>query len=205
MNKREEKYMARTAELIAFDRQYSNALLAGIDEVGRGPLAGDVYAACVILPHSPSLLRIDDSKKISQKAREKIADDIKKIAIFCNVGIATVAEIDKYNILGATKLAMQRAAQGANADCFLIDAVHDIELQSPIHSIISGDSKSYAIAAASIIAKVARDRYMEEQALLYPEYSFEKNKGYGTKEHIAAIKEYGPCRIHRSLFIRNFI
>lgn len=200
-----EKYMAHTAELVAFDAGFASSNVAGIDEVGRGPLAGDVYAACVVLPNEPRLVRVDDSKKLSLKAREEIAEKIKEIAVFCNIGIATVEEIDEFNILEATKLAMQRAAKGCNAECFLIDAVSNLNLASKEYSIVSGDAKSYNIAAASIVAKVARDNYMCSIAEQYPEYNFQKNKGYGTAEHIAAIKKFGACPIHRRVFIRNFV
>ena len=203
--KRVEKYIQHTTELFNFDRGFADKNIAGIDEVGRGPLAGDVYSACVVLPEEPRLIRVDDSKKLSQSAREKIAERIKEIAIFCNIGIASVEEIDSLNILEATKLAMQRAVQGCTAECYLIDAVTGLSLPASSHSIISGDAKSYSIAAASIVAKVARDSYMCTLAELYPEYNFQKNKGYGTAEHILALKKYGPCPVHRKTFIRNFV
>ena len=200
-----EKYMQHTAELVEFDLGFATENIAGIDEVGRGPLAGDVYAACVVLPKEPRLTRVDDSKKLSQKAREEIAKKIYEIAIFCNIGVASVQEIDELNILQATKLAMHRAAEACKADCFLVDAVTGLMLPNKSFSVISGDAKSYNIAAASIVAKVARDNYMCAMAERYPEYNFQKNKGYGTAEHIAAIKKYGPCPLHRKAFIRNFV
>lgn len=202
---REEKYKMHTAELIEFDNQYSTGIVAGIDEVGRGPLAGDVYAACVVMPKEPRLLRVDDSKKLSDIARCTICKQIKEIAIYYNIGIASVEEIEKYNILGATKLAMQRAAWGTKPDCFLVDAVSNLDLSSKTHSIISGDSKSYCIAAASILAKVYRDAYMAQMAIAYPQYNFAKNKGYGTKQHIDALIKYGPCPLHRKSFITKYL
>ena len=194
--------MAHAQLLLDHDAQYVG-VVAGIDEVGRGPLAGNVVTACVVMPREPVLPWIDDSKKLSESRREKVYQEIMDIAL--HVGIAQVSpeEIDRINILEATKKAMREAAAQVPADIFLIDAVTGLGLNGQEVPIIKGDATSYAIAAASIVAKVTRDRQMVELDKRYPEYGFARNKGYGTPEHIAALKAIGPCEAHRRSFIRN--
>ena len=183
----------------------TGVLFAGIDEAGRGPLCGNVVAGCVALPPEPLLLGVDDSKKLSAKRREELYDRITETALFWGVGEATPEEIDEMNILEATKLAMRRAAEKVPAEVFLIDAVKQVGLKGAERPIIHGDAVSYAIAAASILAKVTRDREMERESEKYPEYGFARHKGYGTREHIEALRKYGPCPIHRRSFIGHFI
>lgn len=178
--------------------------VAGIDEVGRGPLAGNVVTACVVMPKEPLLPWVDDSKKLSEARREKVFQEIMDIALYVGIGQATPEEIDEINILEATKKAMREAAAQVPADVFLIDAVTGLGLNGREVPIIKGDATSYAIAAASIVAKVTRDRQLIELDKQYPEYGFARNKGYGTAEHIAALKTLGPCPAHRRSFIRNF-
>ncbi|MCX7904686.1 MAG: ribonuclease HII [Caloramator sp.] len=184
----------------------SYKFIAGVDEVGRGPLAGPVYAAAVILDIEKPILGIKDSKKLTEKQRLELYDKIKAEAIDYSLGYATVEEIDELNILEATKLAMLRALEGLKIkpDIILIDALK-LDVDIPQISIIKGDDLSVSIGAASIIAKVERDLYMQKASIQYPFYNFTKNKGYGTREHIEAIKKYGPCEIHRRTFIRNII
>ena len=182
--------------------------IAGIDEAGRGPLAGPVVVGVVILPKESMIEGVNDSKKVSEKKREKIYEEITKTAIDWSVGIADQNEIDDINILQATKLALKRAIEGLKTkpDLILVDALTNIDtLGIPYKSIIKGDAKEYSIAAASIIAKVTRDRMMYEYDQIYPQYGFAGHKGYGTAKHIAAIKEYGPCILHRKTFIKNFM
>ncbi|MBR2674497.1 MAG: ribonuclease HII [Mogibacterium sp.] len=197
--------------------------VAGIDEVGRGPLAGPVYAACVVLPEDFDVLGIYDSKKISQKKREELSDIIKEKAVAYGIGIADAGEIDEINILEATKLAMKRAAEecgrrlaaelqnesGQQAghtgiDYLLVDALK-LNIGIPCEAIIKGDEKSLSVAAASIIAKVARDKYMEELDELYPEYGFASNKGYGTAEHYEGLRRVGISDVHRRSFLKKFM
>ena len=180
-------------------------VFAGMDEAGRGPLAGNVYAACVVMPREPLLEWVDDSKKLSAARREQVFDQIMETAVYVGIGKADPEEIDRINILEATKNAMRRAAENAPAGLFLIDALEDLGLKGEERGIVHGDALCYAIAAASIIAKVSRDREMVEMDALYPEYGFAKHKGYGTAEHIAALKKYGPCPIHRRSFIGHFV
>ena len=182
-----------------------NFLIAGMDEVGRGPLAGPVCVACVMMPLDDIIEGIDDSKKLSAVRREEMYNCIMEHAVYVGIGQATPEEIDKINILNATKLAMERAAANAPATLCIVDAVRDLYLPFPIMPIIKGDSTSYNVAAASIVAKVTRDRQMVEYAMQYPQYGFERNMGYGTAEHIAALKEYGATPLHRRSFIRNFV
>jgi len=177
---------------------------AGMDEVGRGPLAGPVMAACVIMPSEPLLAWVDDSKALSEARREQVCAQIMEIALFVGIGRAEPDEIDAVNILQATKLAMRRAAQGAQAQLYLIDALENLGLDGEEHGIIHGDALSYAIAAASIVAKVTRDHEMRLLDTMYPQYAFARNKGYGTPEHIAALRAHGPCPIHRRSFIAHF-
>jgi len=195
-------------------KQYENQLfdkgiklIAGIDEVGRGPLAGPVVAAAVILPQGTEIIGINDSKKVPKKLREKIFEEIHEKAEYIGVGIINNKIIDKVNILNATKKAMIQAVE--NIDCniqhLLIDAVKLEELDTPQTSIIKGDEKSISIAAASIIAKVTRDRMMEEYHEHYPCYDFDNNKGYGTEKHYSGIKEFGITDIHRKSFLKNIL
>ena len=179
--------------------------IAGMDEVGRGPLAGNVVTACVVMPEDPVIPWIDDSKKLSEKRREIVFEEIMSKALHVGIGEVSPEEIDRINILEATRKAMRTAASAVPANLFLIDAVTKLGLNGKEISIIKGDASSYAIAAASIVAKVTRDRQMIEFDRLYPEYGFARNKGYGTKEHIEALKRIGPCPIHRKSFIGHFI
>lgn len=181
------------------------ALVAGIDEVGRGPLAGPVVTACIIVPKDKLILGVNDSKKVSEKKREKLYDQLMEAAQYVRTGWKTPQEIDSVNILNATKAAMEEAAAGAQGAHFLIDAVTGLKLPGASTAIIHGDANSYMIAAASIIAKVMRDRYMIELDKKYPQYGFARNKGYGTPEHIAALKQYGPCPEHRQSFIQGIL
>ena len=198
---------ARSAELTAYDRQYRQAglVVAGMDEVGRGPLAGSVVTACVVMPEEPVIIWVDDSKRLSESRREKVFDEIMKHALYVGIGEMSPEEIDRINILEATKSAMRKAAAEVPADIFLVDAVTKLGLKGKEIPIIKGDATSYSIAAASIVAKVTRDRQMIELDRLYPEYGFARNKGYGTKEHIEALKKIGPCPVHRRSFITHFI
>ena len=193
--------------LMAFDRDWRRPglVIAGMDEVGRGPLAGNVVTACVVMPEEPALLWVDDSKKLSGSRREQVYEEILKTALYIGIGACTPGEIDEINILQATKKAMRSAAGQVPADVFLVDAVTDLGLKGQEVPVIKGDATSYAIAAASIVAKVTRDRQMMEMDRLYPMYGFARNKGYGTAEHIAALKKYGPCPIHRRSFIGHFV
>ena len=181
-------------------------LVAGVDEVGRGPLVGPVVCACVILPKDYFNEEINDSKKISEKKREKLYDTIMQDAISVGIGMSSEKVIDEVNILEATKLAMKEAINNSKIkpQHVLIDAVK-LDIDIPSTSIIKGDAKSQSIAAASIIAKVTRDRMMDELDEKYPQYLFKKNKGYGTKAHIEAIKKYGITDIHRPSFCKKFI
>ena len=194
--------LAHAQMLMAHDHQFVG-VVAGIDEVGRGPLAGNVVTACVVMPAEPVLPWVDDSKKLSETRREKVFQEIMDIALYVGIGQVSPEEIDRINILEATKKAMREAAAQVPADIFLIDAVTGLGLNGQEVPIIKGDATSYAIAAASIVAKVTRDRQMQELDKLYPQYGFARNKGYGTAEHVAALKEYGLCPAHRRTFIRN--
>lgn len=182
--------------------------ICGIDEAGRGPLAGPVVVAAVIMPEDSMIEGVNDSKKVSEKKRENLYDQIISSAIAWGVGIIDPKEIDDINILNATKKGLTTALLELTErpDVILVDALTGIDtLGIPYQSIIKGDAKSYSIAAASIIAKVTRDRIMREWDEIYPEYGFEKNKGYGTKAHIDVIKNQGICPIHRKSFVKNFI
>ena len=175
--------------------------------MGRGPLAGPVVAACVILDKNKQILYLNDSKKLSEKKREALYKEICESAVAYGIGIVSPARIDEINILNATYEAMRAAISNLKLkpDILLNDAVHIPKVDIKQVSIIKGDAKSVSIAAASIVAKVSRDRLMVEYDSLYPEYKFAKNKGYGTKEHIAAIKEHGLCPIHRRSFVGNIV
>ncbi|MBQ8468860.1 MAG: ribonuclease HII [Clostridia bacterium] len=178
-------------------------LVAGVDEVGRGPLAGPVCVACVIMPLDDIIDGVDDSKKLSEKKREFLFEKIKEKAICYQVEFVDEKTIDKINILEATKLAMKNAIENMKIkpDIVLVDAIKNLDVNVATLPIIHGDALSYNIAAASILAKVTRDRLMCEIAKKYPEYGFEKHKGYGTKQHIDAIKKYGVLDIHRKSFL----
>lgn len=197
--------------MLEFEKQYlaqNYSFIAGMDEAGRGPLAGPVACACVIMPlDKESIIEgVDDSKKLSAKKRDLLYDKIISTAIAYKVVLIDEKQIDKVNILNATKQGMQECVMGLTVlpDIVLIDAVK-LNLPVKIHSIIHGDALSYSIACASILAKVTRDRFMEEQDALYPQYNFKQHKGYGTKLHIQNLKQYGPCEIHRRSFIKNFV
>lgn len=182
--------------------------ICGVDEAGRGPLAGPVCAAAVILPESAVIEGLDDSKKLTEKKRERLYDVIRTTAVAYSVAYGTLEEIETVNILEATYLAMNRAIEGLNVkpDFALIDgnrAPRGIKI--PCETIVKGDSKSMSVAAASVLAKVTRDRLMLEYDKKYPEYNFKKHKGYGTKEHTELIKQYGPCEIHRLSFLKNIL
>lgn len=191
-----------------FENKYSDlAYVAGIDEAGRGPLAGPVVAAAVILPKDIFLPFLNDSKKVTEKRRDVLFDEIKQNAIAYGIGIVSNTLIDEINILQATYEAMREAinALEKTPDVLLVDAVHIPDINIKQVGIVKGDAKSVNIAAASILAKVTRDRLMAEYDKIYPEYGFASNKGYGTATHIAALKEVGPCAIHRKSFIGNFV
>ena len=191
-----------------FENKYSDlAYVAGIDEAGRGPLAGPVVAAAVILPKDIFLPFLNDSKKVTEKRRDILFDEIKQNAIAYGIGIASNTLIDEINILQATYEAMREAVNALEKtpDILLVDAVHIPDINIKQVGIVKGDAKSVNIAAASILAKVTRDRLMAEYDKIYPEYGFASNKGYGTATHIAALKEIGPCAIHRKSFIGNFV
>lgn len=181
--------------------------ICGIDEVGRGPLAGPVVVGAVILPENSFIEGVNDSKKISEKKREKIYEQIIEEAVAYSVGIVDQKKIDEINILNATKLGVKIALEGLKQkpEIIMVDALNNIDtLGIPYISVIKGDAKNYCIAAASIIAKVTRDRIMREWDEVYPIYGFARHKGYGTAEHIRVIKENGPCMLHRETFIKNF-
>ncbi len=199
--------LQHATELMAFDFPYKNGrlIVAGMDEVGRGPLAGNVVTACVVMPDEPVIPWIDDSKKLSESRREKVYSEIIENALYIGIGEVSPAEIDDINILEATRKAMRQAASSVPADVFLIDAVTGLGLKGKEIPVIKGDASSYSIAAASIVAKVVRDRQMIELDSRYPEYGFARNKGYGTKEHIEALRKYGPCPFHRKSFIGHFV
>lgn len=182
--------------------------ICGIDEAGRGPLAGPVVVGAVILPEDSFIEGVNDSKKISEKKREKIYEQITNEAIAYSVGIVDQKTIDEINILNATKLGVKIALEGLSQkpDIIMVDALNNMDtLGIPYISVIKGDAKNYSIAAASIIAKVTRDRIMKQWDEVYPIYGFARHKGYGTAEHIRIIKENGPCILHRKSFIKNFI
>lgn len=219
MNKREEERKKRQQEKLeqelsrleamsVYEREYEDrGLICGIDEVGRGPLAGPVVAGAVILPKDETILYLNDSKRLSAKKREALYDEILEKAVAVGIGMASPARIDEINILQATYEAMRAAIAdlGVSPDLLLNDAVTIPQVEIPQVPIIKGDAKSISIAAASIVAKVTRDRLMEAYDEVLPGYGFGKHKGYGTREHIAALKELGPTPIHRRSFIGNFV
>lgn len=181
-----------------------NFLIAGVDEVGRGPLAGPVCVAAVIMPLDDLIDGVDDSKKLSEKKRNLLFEQIKEKAICYHIEMVDEETIDKINILEATKLCMKKAIEGLSLrpDVVLIDAISKLDTDVNLRGIIKGDALSYSIGCASILAKVTRDNLMVELAKEYPEYGFEKHKGYGTKVHIEALKEHGPCVHHRLSFLK---
>lgn len=196
--------------MVNFDKEYQTnkiKLIAGVDEAGRGPLAGPVAVASVIMPLDKDIIEgVNDSKKLTEKKREKLFDEIIEKAIAYHIELVDHKTIDEINILNATKLGMKTCIEklSIKPDLVLIDAVK-LDVETPIESIIKGDAKSYNIACASILAKVSRDRLMLELDAIYPEYGFKKHKGYGTKAHIEALKQFGKCDIHRNSFIKNFV
>ena len=216
-----EKELERLTELKKIEEDfYSKGVtsIAGIDEAGRGPLAGPVVVACVVMPRDSMIEGVNDSKKVSEKKREKLYEQITKEALGFGVGIISQEEIDRINILNATKEGLTSAIKEMEKDLqekqrgfekpeiILVDALTRIDTDHiPYKSIIKGDAKSYSIAAASIVAKVTRDRIMRAWDEVYPMYGFERHKGYGTAAHIEAIKEYGLCPLHRRSFVKNIV
>jgi len=203
-----EAEVERTYQMKEYERKYENCrYICGIDEVGRGPLAGPVVAAAVVLPKDVDIYYLNDSKQLSAKKREELYDEIMEKAIAVGVGFSDEKLIDEINILQANYVAMREAISklSVKPDVLLNDAVKIPDVDIPQESIIKGDAKSVSIAAASIIAKVTRDRFMVEISEKYPEYDFASNKGYGSPKHLAALKEIGPCEIHRRTFIGNLI
>ena len=206
-----EKELLRLQEIRKIEEDiYSQGTeyICGIDEAGRGPLAGPVVVASVIMPKDSMIEGVNDSKKISEKKRERLYDEIIENAISYSVGIVDQKEIDRVNILNATKAGLTECIKGLKVkpEIILVDALTGIDTCGiPYHSIVKGDAKSYSIAAASIIAKVTRDRIMRQWHDVYPEYNFIQHKGYGTAAHIAAIKEYGLCPLHRLSFVKNIV
>lgn len=212
MRKISEEKLQAERERLELMREYEHTYAAcnaicGIDEAGRGPLAGPVVAGAVILPEDCEILFLNDSKKLSEKRREELFIEIQEKAVAWSVGIVGADVIDEINILQATYKAMRQAIAGLSVqpDILLNDAVTIPEVEINQVPIVKGDAKSVSIAAASILAKVTRDHMMAEYDTLFPEYGFARHKGYGTAVHIAAIKEYGPCPIHRRSFIKNFV
>ena len=203
---RQEK--ERMHEMFAYERKYGQYhYICGVDEVGRGPFAGPVVAAAVILPKDCDILYLNDSKKISEKKRDILYDEIYEKAVAVGIGMASEKVIDEINILQATYKAMQSAIEKLEVvpDLLLNDAVTIPEISIPQVPIIKGDAKSASIAAASIVAKVTRDRMMKEYDAVYPGYQFARNKGYGTKAHIEAIRAQGICEMHRRTFVKKYI
>lgn len=195
---------------LKFEKEYSNKgykYICGCDEAGRGPLAGPVVVASVIMPLDDIITDIDDSKKLSEKKREELYDVIISKAIAFRVSIISEKVIDEINILNATKNGMEDAINNLSVkpDFALVDAVKGLKLNCEYLPIIKGDYLSYSIGSASIIAKVTRDRLMKDLAKKYPNYEFDKHKGYGTKQHIELLKKYGKCEIHRESFIKHFV
>jgi ribonuclease HII len=198
-------------EKLSFERALEEkgySFIAGVDEVGRGPLTGPVVCAAVIMPldEDKLVVGVDDSKKLSEKKREQLAEEIKQKAVCYSIVEIDEKIIDEINILEATKLGMKRAIESLQRipGAVLTDGNMKIDIAYPQQSVIHGDALSYSIGAASIIAKVHRDHLMDEYAKVYPQYAFEKNKGYGTAAHIQGIKEFGICPIHRKTFTKKF-
>ncbi len=206
-----EKEEERLKELKKIELDYHKQgikYIAGIDEAGRGPLAGPVVVGCVIMPGDSFIEGVNDSKKVSEKKREKLYDEIINNAISWSVAVIGWHEIDELNILNATKKGVTECINNLETkpELILVDALKGIDTCNiPYVSMVKGDAKCYSISAASILAKVTRDRIMREWDEVYPQYGFAKHKGYGTKAHIEALKEYGPCPIHRKTFITHFV
>ena len=204
-----EKELLRLAELSKIDKTNwdQGLVLAGMDEVGRGPLAGPVVVGCVVMPPEPLLPYVNDSKKLSEKRREALYEQILATSLAHSTAWVGPEVIDEINILEATKRGFAEAFSkiGLPVTDVLIDALRGLDIPARQHPLIHGDALTYSIGAASILAKVARDRYMIEQDALYPQYGFARNKGYGTAEHIAALKRYGPCPAHRRSFIGGIL
>lgn len=196
-----------SVNIFEYDKAEGVSLLCGVDEAGRGPLAGDLYAAAVILPEGCIIDGLNDSKKLTEKKRDMLYEQIVQCAVSYSVGIATVEEIDSLNVLQATFLAMQRAVSGLDTTpkLVLVDGNQNPRLNIHTRLVVKGDATSACIAAASIIAKVSRDRYMKEIAEKYPEYQFEKHKGYGTELHYAMLDEYGVSEVHRMTFLKKYL
>lgn len=208
MTEKEENRLIKLKEIDygVYEQGFKN--ICGIDEAGRGPLAGPVVVASAILSKESMIEGVNDSKKVSEKKREKVFEEIVQNAVSYGVGIIDETIIDEINILQATKLGLTNSIKELKVrpDIILVDALHGIDTVGiPYKSIIKGDALCYSIAAASIIAKVTRDRIMIGYDKIYPEYGFAKHKGYGTQEHISAIKKYGLCPIHRKSFTKNFV
>ena len=205
----QEQEQRRLYAMREFERRYGGecSCICGVDEAGRGPLAGPVVAGAVILPKDCEILYLNDSKKLSAKKREELFEEIKEKAVSYGIGMSSAARIDEINILQATHEAMTHAVEDLDVvpDLLLNDAVTIPQLPVRQVGIIRGDSKSVSIAAASVIAKVTRDRLMIDYAGEYPDYGFESHKGYGSAAHIEALKKYGPCPLHRVTFIKNFV
>lgn len=202
-----EKELERLKQMRVYENQYPDMVICGIDEAGRGPLAGPVVAGAVILPKDCQILYLNDSKKLSEKKRDLLFDEIREKAVSYGVGVVGPGRIDEINILQATYEAMRQAIEQLKVkpQILLNDAVTIPLVDVTQVPIVKGDGKSVSIAAASILAKVTRDRMMTEYDALFPEYGFGKHKGYGTAAHIQALKDHGPCPIHRKTFIRNFM
>lgn len=192
-------------ENTAYENGYN--LVCGVDEAGRGPLAGPVCAAAVVLHKGLILEGVNDSKKLTEKKREALFDVITEQALDWSVAFATVEEIEEINILNAAMLAMKRAVEGLKnpVDFAIIDGNRKPPLEIDCEAVVKGDAKSMSVAAASILAKVSRDRILRQYAVDYPQYGFEKHKGYGTKVHVEALKKYGPCEVHRPSFLKKIL
>lgn len=204
--------MPDTINMLEYENKYYDQgykLVAGVDEAGRGPLAGPVFAAAVVFEKGTYIPEINDSKKLTEKKREELFDVIKEKALYYNIVSVDENEIDKINILAATLRCFNLAVSGLGKlpDIALIDGNRCGEMPTEFETVVKGDARSMSIAAASILAKVARDRYITELDAKYPEYKFSKHKGYGTKEHLEAIAKYGPCPIHRKTFkgVREYV
>lgn len=203
-----EKERERLKQMRIYEDKYADyELICGVDEVGRGPLAGPVFTAAVILPKDCEILYLNDSKKLSEKKREELFLEISEKALAIGIGSCTPEEIDKFNIKQATRKAMLQAVQNLELQpgLVLVDAETITGLEIRQVPIIKGDAKSVSIAAASIIAKVTRDHLMEEYDKIYPQYGFASNKGYGSAAHMEALRQFGPCPIHRRSFIKNIL
>lgn len=206
--KKYEAELARIQTLTFFEKKYEEyTYICGIDEVGRGPLAGPVVAGAVILPKDCRILYINDSKKLSAKKREELSEEIHQKAVAIGIGLSTQERIDEINILQATYEAMRKAIRALSVEPSLLlnDAVTIPQVDIPQVGIVKGDARSVSIAAASIVAKVYRDRMMEEYDKMYPGYGFASNKGYGSREHVEALHRLGPCPIHRRSFLKSIL